>query len=81
MSKDTMLSILVGETYQATPIDRGAFRPMDPRRLKRLLNTFSGTHWDTAETLNRAFGAHIASTDFRRSARAPTTPDRKEGQG
>jgi hypothetical protein len=46
-----MVSILLGEVYQATSHTNPI--PMDPRRIKRLLNLDG----DCAETLNRCAAA------------------------
>ena len=54
MSRESMVSILLGEVYAATAYDNPV--PMDPRRIKRLLNLDG----DCAETLNRCAAAWIA---------------------
>jgi hypothetical protein len=51
MSRESMVSILLGEVYQAT--DHKNPIPMDPRRIKRLLNLDG----DCTETLNRCAAA------------------------
>ncbi len=51
MSRESMVSILLGEVYQATSHTNPI--PMDPRRIKRLLNLDG----DCAETLNRCAAA------------------------
>jgi hypothetical protein len=54
MSRQSMVSILLGEVYAATAHENPV--PMDPRRIKRLLNLDG----DCAETLNRCAAAWIA---------------------
>ncbi len=54
MSRQSMVSILLGELYAATTHENPV--PMDPRRIKRLLNLDG----DCAETLNRCAAAWIA---------------------
>ncbi len=50
MSKESMVSILLGEVYDATRHDNPI--PMNPRRIKRLLRLD-----DSTETLNRCYAA------------------------
>jgi hypothetical protein len=50
MSRESMVSILLGEVYQATSHTNPI--PMNPRRIKRLLRLD-----DNTETLNRCAGA------------------------
>lgn len=81
MSRETMVGKLIGEAYAATSYDDTAFRPMDPRRAKRLLTSFQGTSWENTETLNRAFGAFLNSRQHRRALRSTPQPNVDEGDG
>jgi hypothetical protein len=54
MSRESMVSKLLGEVYAATRHTNPV--PMNPRRIKRLLNLDG----DCAETLNRCAAAWIA---------------------
>jgi hypothetical protein len=56
-----MADILVGEIYMATTHDPQDFRPMDPRRVKRLAAIYQSTWWDCAETVNRLIRADECS--------------------
>lgn len=74
MSLETMVTKLVGEAYAATTYVESEFRPMDPRRSKRLIANYHRTSWFNTETLNRAFGAYLASRSFRRGDASSTPP-------
>lgn len=65
MSRETTAVRLVEEAYAATSHDPAYFRPMDPRRVKRLAAIFESTSYNSTETLNRVVGAHCNSRDFR----------------
>ena len=54
MSRQSMVSKLLGEVYAATAFENPV--PMDPRRIKRLLNLDG----DCTETLNRCAAAFMA---------------------
>ena len=69
MSRQSMADILIGEIYAATAHDPAKFRPIDPRRVKRLASIYEFTSWDHAETANRAIGAHVESMAFREERR------------
>ena len=59
MSRDSMVSVLLGEAYAATALREP--RAMDPRRVKRLLR-LDGSF---AETVHRAVAAEIYSRKLR----------------
>lgn len=68
MSRETMADKLIGEIYAATASD-DKFKPMDPRRVKRLVNIFEHTIWNDAETVNRLLGASSCSRQYREDQR------------
>ena len=69
MSRESMAEILVGEIYDATTFDENRFRPMDPRRAKRLSYIMFSTCFNDAETMNRLAGAHMVSRSHRKANR------------
>ncbi|MAM39536.1 MAG: hypothetical protein CL949_13775 [Erythrobacter sp.] len=69
MSRETMADKLIGEIYVATAIRDEDFKPMDPRRTKRLANIFEHTIWNDAETVNRLLGAASCSRAYRKERR------------
>ena len=69
MSRETMADKLIGEIYAATATRDEVFKPMDPRRTKRLANIFEHTIWNDAETVNRLLGAHSCSRRYRKERR------------
>lgn len=60
---------LMGEAYAATHYDPDKFKPMDPRRTKRLCNLAERLGWDDAETANRIAGAFLCSASARKAVR------------
>ncbi len=69
MSRETMADKLIGEIYEATALRDENFKPMDPRRTKRLANIFEHTIWNDAETVNRLLGAASCSRHYRKDRR------------
>lgn len=67
--RQAIADVLIGEIYDATHYDVAKFKPMDPRRIKRLINIYDSTTWDDAETVNRLIGASICSANFRKNKR------------
>ena len=63
-----MADRLIGEIYAATAHD-DSFRPMDPRRVKRLAAIYDSTSWDDTETVNRLIGASECSREHRKEQR------------
>ena len=69
MGRENLVSTLVSEAYAATHWDDAKFRPLDPRRVKRLASIMTGSRHDDTETLNRLAGAHAASCEHRLAQR------------
>lgn len=61
MSRESMVSILLGEVYNCMAEDR----PMDTRRIKRLMRLDG----DFAETLNRGMACYLQSQEIRKERR------------
>lgn len=62
MSKESTIANLLPEIYAATSYEEDKFKPMDPRRTRRLLRL----DCDDTETINRGMAAMVISTDYRR---------------
>lgn len=69
MSRKNLADKLMEEVYAATHYDRDKFKPMDPRRCKRMSNLVERTDWNSTETDNRLAGAFICSRDYRKEKR------------
>jgi hypothetical protein len=65
----------MSEVFAATDYDPEKFKPMDPRRIKRMCDLFERTGWTDAETGNRLAAAIICSRSFRKDARKSGSSD------
>lgn len=60
---------LIGEIYEATACDMSNYKPMNPRRVKRLSYIMEKTGWSCAETMTRLVSASFSSRQFRKEQR------------